>query len=502
MKSEMIARTIKAFAFMAAALMVSAGTLTAADEAAQKENYYFPVGDSLQPKFSAALKEAAEDPAKGEAAFRKLLADNPKLYQAMNDLGVALWRKGDKNGAIEQFNQALDVEPLYYPAIRNLMAVYIQETGYDKTIAFLEGLSVRRPNSVRIKLMVAEVYALRNKGDDADKAKEIALEIAKKDERNYEARYVLALAYYQNGKFELADMVLDTALTQHADYPEAIFLRALIFFSQKRVDAAKGQLSKLLEISDGYPTVRNIMGVFLLSEENYKEALEYFNKAIALNPDFADAYLNKGTALRAMGNYDEALAAYKKALSLNPAYYGAALNIAVLSMERIFDAADIKQTTLEIIGALKTVEEVEKTEEKVSATIKLFDEFFSKVEGAKGNEAAEFKKYAESCVKELKDMLNYCGTAKKRIKDRIENEKLQAEELKKQQEEEAKKAEELKKQQEENQTPPAGGTEGKKKEEPKEEKKEETGAGQNQPNAQPDNPPATNNEAPIDVTPQ
>ena len=59
-------------------------------------------------------------------------------------------------------------------------------------------------------------------------------------------------------------------------------------------------------------------GVEFIHKKNIDDALSDFNQAIKLKPDYAMAYNNRGYAYSAKGDFDRAKADYYKALSLNP----------------------------------------------------------------------------------------------------------------------------------------------------------------------------------------
>ncbi len=416
------------------------------EEVKKIDRFEFPIKPDVQDMFKEALEFAEKDPQRGADEFLVLVRQNPDLYQAYNNLGVLEWRMGNTSKALDYFHRAIGIEPLYFPAIRNIVRVLLYNKRFDPAVAFLDGLIDRHPESIRLKLIRAEVRSLRNEPGDVQDAIDVALQIAKKDERNFEARYVLALAYFQLGKYELADMVLDTALTLHTEYPEAIFLRGLIYYRQKKIDNARAQFEKLITVDDSYPNVRNVLGVFLLGEEKFQQALEYFDRAIMLDPRMAFAYLNKGTALRALGKYDEALEFYKKALEIDPGLDAAVLNIGVWHMEKIFEGYDVKQTPSEISGSINTLEELDKIEKKIEETKTYLTDFLQRTRAIKDKEK-ENRSYARALLKELKQIAQYIDTARKRIKDRMAEE----EEMRRQQEEERRQQEEEMRQQQEQQ---------------------------------------------------
>jgi TolA-binding protein len=61
-----------------------------------------------------------------EIRFRKSTASNPKSYRAYNNLGVVLRKKGERESAIQAFNQALELNENYERAWLNLGTIFME----------------------------------------------------------------------------------------------------------------------------------------------------------------------------------------------------------------------------------------------------------------------------------------------------------------------------------------------------------------------------------------
>jgi predicted CXXCH cytochrome family protein len=81
-----------------------------------------------------------QDAPRAETALRRALEINPMIVGAMNDLGLALIAQGKRDQAIEEWNLALDINPRFSAARRNLEAATAkvssgETSGLPKSVA-------------------------------------------------------------------------------------------------------------------------------------------------------------------------------------------------------------------------------------------------------------------------------------------------------------------------------------------------------------------------------
>jgi Flp pilus assembly protein TadD len=65
--------------------------------------------------------------------FREALKIQPNFAEACNNLGIALFTKGDRQEAIAQFREALKIKPGYGEARNNLAKALAQSGGLDQS---------------------------------------------------------------------------------------------------------------------------------------------------------------------------------------------------------------------------------------------------------------------------------------------------------------------------------------------------------------------------------
>ena len=67
-----------------------------------------------------------------EELLKRAINLNNSESDFFNDLGICLYRQGDKTGAIENYEKALDLNPTHSVAWNNLGVIYFKEENYIK----------------------------------------------------------------------------------------------------------------------------------------------------------------------------------------------------------------------------------------------------------------------------------------------------------------------------------------------------------------------------------
>jgi tetratricopeptide (TPR) repeat protein len=213
--------------------------------------------------------------------FQAAVVVAPANPAAHNNLGVVLWARGDLEGAVVEYREALRLDRGYAAAHNNLgVALRDQEDLGGAQAEFREAFRLdRRYATPHNNLGVI----LGMKGDLDGALKEIR-EAIRLDPRDAKARNDLGLTLAVKGD---RDGAIDA-------YREAI------------------------RIDPGYAWARNNLGVALREKGDLNGAVEQFQEHTRLDPRNADAHVNLGDAQQARGNLDEAVDAYRKAIWLRP----------------------------------------------------------------------------------------------------------------------------------------------------------------------------------------
>jgi tetratricopeptide (TPR) repeat protein len=234
----------------------------------------------------------------------------PASAEDYNTRGEAKLAKDDLDGALADFNKAIELNPNLAGAYDNRGRVELAKSDRDKILAETWN------KFGRIK---------KNEGD-LDGA---LVGYNKAIELNPD----FAIAYSNRGLVKKTKGDLDGAL---ADFNKAIELkpdsataynnRGELKRSKKDLDGALVDYNKAIELKPDSAIYYCNRSLAKIAKREFESALADCNRAIELKPDFANAYNNRGMAKQVKGDLDGALDDYNKATELNPDFTAARTN--------------------------------------------------------------------------------------------------------------------------------------------------------------------------------
>ena len=214
---------------------------------------------------------------------------SPNKARPHNDLGLAYFKKGNFDSALEHYNRAIDLDGAIEEAYNNRGVVYTKRRHDDLALVdFNKAISIRPRYA----------DALNNRG----------------------------VIYKRKGMFNRALKDYAEALRYNMVYPDIFFNIAVIYEKKGRLDLAERNYNKALSLDRHKADAHNNRAIVYSKTKRYDEALAGFDKAISIKPDYFEAYNNKGSLLFLKGNYDGAIKNYNKAIEIYPKYYDAYKN--------------------------------------------------------------------------------------------------------------------------------------------------------------------------------
>lgn len=228
------------------------------------------------------------------ATFGQVLAKQPKHLVAQFNLGVIAEKKGELAKAVEAYEAARKLDPTHTPSLLNLGRVLRAQEKFDQAIALYEE-AVKQPGheyDVALLNNLSVVYRLAKKFDKAEAA---VRKVLSRTKDNPDAYKNLALIYYDQGNYRLAEFISANA--------------------------------KKLDEKD--PGVYNNLGMIYLKLDDRRLALAQFQKAVQLDDKFAPGHMNLGAMALAYRDYAAAEREYAKAADLDPTAFEARLGYAM-----------------------------------------------------------------------------------------------------------------------------------------------------------------------------
>jgi len=231
-----------------------------------------------------------------EALFRHALDVTENNDGAHNGLGIALDQKGQMDGAIRQFEEAIRLKPRYSSAHCNLGIALNKNGQVDEAIReFREAIRLK-PNQVGAHYGLGIVLDGKGQMDEAIRQLEEAIRL-KPDYA--EAHNELGIALGRKGQMDEAIRQFQEAVRLKLDYAEAQFNLGLALGLRGETAEAIRHFEAALKARPGYPEAHNYLGSALYKQGRTGEAIREFQEALRLKPDYAEARKNLDAALAA-----------------------------------------------------------------------------------------------------------------------------------------------------------------------------------------------------------
>ena len=250
-----------------------------------------------------AKEEGQQQPAQGQPSAADLPAisgatdaatSSPQVAQdsgspsqippvALNSRGTARLAKGDLDGAIQDYSEAIRLKPDYADSFNGRGVARHDKGDLDGAI---------QDYSEAIRLKPDYSIAFDNRGT---------------------ARHV-------KGDLDGAIQDHSEAIRLEPDYARAFHNRGTARHDRGDLDGAIQDYSEAIRLKPDYADSFNGRGVARHDKGDLDGAIQDFTEAIRLLPDYAIAFDNRGTARRAKGDLDGAMLDLSEAIRLRPDY--------------------------------------------------------------------------------------------------------------------------------------------------------------------------------------
>ena len=206
-----------------------------------------------------------------------------KLAVAYNNRAIAHDEKKDYIRAIQDFSQAIRLDPNYAIAYNNRGNAYRDKQDFDAAIL---------DYSQAIRLDPSYVIAFNNRGN----------------------------AYRDKQDFDRAIQDYSQAIRLNPKYAIAYNNRGYAYFEKKNYDRAVQDFSQAIRLDPNYAVAFNNRGNAYLSKNDYSRAIEDYRQTLQLDPKNAGAYANRAHARFFQGEFSAAVPDFTRAAELQSSY--------------------------------------------------------------------------------------------------------------------------------------------------------------------------------------
>ena len=246
------------------------------------------------------------------SALERRQEKNPMVH---NLKGGVLIAKRDIAAARASFQQALVLNPVYLPALENLVQLDLLEKKPEQAKQRFEAALDKDKKNVSLMAALAKLAATQ--GDKAETARWLERASAENPDALAPAMS-LASFYLRTGKNEKSLVLAQKIQASNPASPEALTLLAQIQFGNGNYDAALESFAKLAALQPASAAVQLGMAQVQMKLKDQAGALESARKALQLQADSMEAQVVAVTLLAEQKKYPEALAIAQTAQRQRP----------------------------------------------------------------------------------------------------------------------------------------------------------------------------------------
>jgi len=304
----------------------------AAKEVTEPQSTSLPAGANqrMNPqawfaKGQTALQSGDLDAA--EAAFRQVLAADPRAGSAYANLGVIAMRRKDWDRAIMLLQKAEKLEPKMAGIRLNIGLVEYRRGNYAAAIAPLSSVLRDQPDSQQARYLLGLCQVFTRKFAEAVTVLE-PLWPEKSDDVLY--LYLLDIAAVESGQKELDEKILKRMIEAGGGTAEFHLILGKAYLNRDEIPEATSELEQAAALNPNLPFAHMNLGVAYMRAGADERAEAEFRRDIALEPDLADNYEQLGILYSRMQRDEDAEKSFRETLDRDAKSAGAYLGLAKL----------------------------------------------------------------------------------------------------------------------------------------------------------------------------
>ncbi|MEH2332133.1 tetratricopeptide repeat protein [Nostoc sp.] len=273
----------------------------------------------------------------------KLVSDAQQtLYQE----GVNKYELGNYEGAVEDFNHIIELEPQNALAYNRRGDAYYRLGDYEQAQADSSQAILLNPQDANAYFDRGFAFSELGKYKEAIADYTQAIKLNSKDAYPYYGRG-LARAQLKDNKSAIEDF--SKAIALKPQYTEAYLQRGILHRRLKQRLEAIQDFDKVIKINPSDAKAFYQRGLTQSINKQKDEAIKDYTDAININPKYIEAYLNRGDIYSDLGNQVEATEDYNTILQIDPKFIAAYIHRGI----HRFSFGDYKGAIEDYTAALK-----------------------------------------------------------------------------------------------------------------------------------------------------
>ncbi|MDR0684122.1 MAG: tetratricopeptide repeat protein [Spirochaetaceae bacterium] len=250
---------------------------------------------------------------------------------APGDIGRQLLERGDAyadkkdyDRAIEEYTQAILLDPDNAYAYHSRGDAYYWEDDYDRAIADYDQAIRLDPDNAYAYHSRGDAYYWKDDYDRAIADYDQAIRLNPDEDLHYSSR---GKAYQWKDDYDRAIADYTQAIRLNPDEDWYYHSRGDAYYAKKDYDRAITDYTQAIRLNPDEDLHYSSRGDAYQWKDDYDRAIADYTQAIRLNPDDAYAYYSRGKAYHWKDDYDRAIADYEQALRIDPGHTRAKNNL-------------------------------------------------------------------------------------------------------------------------------------------------------------------------------
>ncbi|MEH2086376.1 tetratricopeptide repeat protein [Nostoc sp.] len=266
--------------------------------------------------------------------------------QTLYQKGENKYEEGNYEGAIEDFNQAIKLDPQNALAYNRRGDAYYRLGDYEQAQADSSQAIVLNSQDANAYFDRGFAFSALGKYKEAIADYTQAIKLNSKDAYAYYGRG-LARAQSKDNKGAIEDF--SKAIALKPQYTEAYLQRGILRRRLKQRLEAIQDFDKVIKINPSDAKAYYQRGLTQSINKQKNEAIKDYTDAININPKYIEAYLNRGDIYSDLGNNVEATEDYNTILQIDPKFIAAYIHRGI----HRFSFGDYKGAIEDYTAALK-----------------------------------------------------------------------------------------------------------------------------------------------------
>ncbi len=241
--------------------------------------------------------------------YQLALKYNPHSYRARFGLGTLYLQQGHPELCRFYTSQAIlynQISPyVHYQNARCLIVLGQVEKGQK----VLEKVLKRNPDQFESIVLLAHVYLIQNRVDDAADLADRAVEI---DPTDKQTLGIIGMIQARQGRFEQAKQNLLKAIIDNPKFNDGLLTLGVINHQQGNLGAARMYYQRVLDNHPQNTPANEKLGLLLWEQGHWQEAMDHCLTAYRADPSRVLAGRRAADAMGNLGQVDQALNLYRE----------------------------------------------------------------------------------------------------------------------------------------------------------------------------------------------